>query len=140
MLTIFERSQKRLEKCRRCLQLKSFIGITLYIYRNRCLRSLRRAIHAAMCYCSHRRQGSRRALNPIQERGHFVPPHLNHSISSKRLGFWSYGFVNFRFMYLPFRKVQVHQSVPMYVAMATMQLFWLIFENSNRHCFSSIST
>ena len=43
-------------------------------------------------------------------------------------------------MYFPFRKVQFHQSALMYVAMATMQLFWLYFEKSNPHCFSSIST
>ena len=60
--------------------------------------------------------------------GHFVPPHLNHSISSKRLGVWSYGFVNFRFMYFPFRKVQFHQSALMYVAMATMQFFGLFLK------------
>ena len=53
-----------------------------------------------------------------------MPPHLNHSISSKRLGVWSYCFVTF-YMYIPFRKVQFHQSALMYVAMATMQLFGL---------------
>ena len=57
--------------------------------------------------------------------GHFVPPHLCHSISPKRLGVWSYCLVNFLSMYIPFRKVQFHQSALMYVAMATMQLFSL---------------
>ena len=57
--------------------------------------------------------------------GHFVPPHLYHSISPKRLGVWSYCLVNFLSMYIPFRKVQFHQSALMYVAMATMQLFCL---------------
>ena len=36
--------------------------------------------------------------------GTLCPPHLNHSISSKRLGVWSYGFVNFRFMFFPSEK------------------------------------
>ena len=55
-------------------------------------------------------------------------PHLNHSISSKRLGVWSYCFVNFLSMHFPFRKVQLHQSALMYVAMATMQLFGLFLK------------
>ena len=62
-------------------------------------------------------------FNPIQARGHKVPPHLNHSISSKRLGVSSYCFVTFLSMYFPLRKVQFHQSALMYVVMATMQLF-----------------
>ena len=57
--------------------------------------------------------------------GHFVPPHLYHSISPKRLGVWSYCLVNILSMYIRFRKVQFHQSALMYVAMATMQLFGL---------------
>ena len=68
-------------------------------------------------------------FNPIQARGgHFVPPHLNHSISSKRLGVWSYCFVTFLYMYFPLRKVQFHQSALMYVSMAIMQLFGLIWK------------
>ena len=67
-------------------------------------------------------------FNPIQVTGHFVPPHINHSISSKRLGVWSYGFVNFRFIYFPFRKVQFHQSARMQVALATMQLIGLFLK------------
>ena len=59
---------------------------------------------------------------------HFVPPHLNHIISSKRLGFWSYCFGTFLYMYNPFRKVQFHQSALMYVAMATTQLFGLFLK------------
>ena len=54
--------------------------------------------------------------------GHFVRPHLNHSISSKRLGVWSYCYVTFLSMYFPFRKVQFHHLAFVYVAMATMQL------------------
>ena len=77
-------------------------------------------------------------LNPIQGRGDFVPPHLNHSISSKRLGLWRYCFVTFLSMYFPLRKVQFHQPPLMYVAMATMKPF--IFENSNCQCLWSIST
>ena len=64
-------------------------------------------------------------INPIQARGHFMPPHLNHSMFSKQLGVWSYLFVTFLSMYILFRKVQFHQPVLMYVAMATMQLFGL---------------
>ena len=60
--------------------------------------------------------------------GHFVPPHQNHSISSKQLGAWSFCFVTFHSMNFPFRKVQFHQSSLMYVAMATMQLFCLILK------------
>ena len=60
--------------------------------------------------------------------GHFVPPHLNHSISSKRLGLWSYCLVTFLSMSFSFRKVQFHQSALMYVAMATMQLFGLFLK------------
>ena len=67
-------------------------------------------------------------LYPIQARGHFVPPHLNHSISSKRLGVRSYCFVTFLSMYFPFRRFQFHQSALMYVAMATIQLFGLILK------------
>ena len=60
--------------------------------------------------------------------GHFVPPHLYHSISPKRLGVWSYCLANFLSMYIPFRKVQFHQSALMYVAMATMQFFGLFLK------------
>ena len=60
--------------------------------------------------------------------GTLCPPHLNHSISSKRLGVWSYGFVNFRFMFFSFRKVQFHQSALIYIAMATMQLSGLFLQ------------
>ena len=67
-------------------------------------------------------------FNPIPDRGHFVPPHLNHSISPKRLGVWSYCFVTFLSMYFPLRKVQFHQSALMYVAMATMHLFGLFLK------------
>ena len=77
-------------------------------------------------------------LNPNQARGDFVPPHLNHSISSKRLGLWSYFFVTFLSMYFPWSYVQFHQPALMDVAMATMQAF--ILENWNRQCLSSIST
>ena len=52
----------------------------------------------------------------------------NHSISSKRLGVWSYCFVTFVYMYIPFRKVQFHQWALMYVAMATMQFFGLFLK------------
>ena len=65
-------------------------------------------------------------LNPIQARGHIVPPHQNHSTSSKQLVVWIYCFVTFLSMYFPFRKVQFHQSALKYVAMATIQLFGLI--------------
>ena len=60
--------------------------------------------------------------------GTLCPPHQNHSISSKRLRVWSYCFVTFLSMYFPFRKVQLHQSALMYVAMATMQLFGLFLK------------
>ena len=60
--------------------------------------------------------------------GTLCPPHLYHSISSKRLGVWSYCFVNFLSMYIPFRKVQFHQSALVYVAMATTQLFGLFLK------------
>ena len=63
-------------------------------------------------------------FNPIQ--GTLCPLRQNRSISSKRLGVWSYCFVTFLSMYFPFRKVQFHQSALMYVAMATIQLFGLI--------------
>ena len=53
---------------------------------------------------------------------HFVPPYLNHSISSKRLGVWSDCFVAFISLYFSLRKVQFHQSALLYVAMATMHL------------------
>ena len=54
-------------------------------------------------------------FNPIQAwGGTLCPPHLYHSISSKRLGVWSHCFVNFLSMYIPFRKVQFHQSALMY--------------------------
>ena len=43
-------------------------------------------------------------INPIQARGHFVPPHKNHSTSSKRLGVWSYCFVNFLSMFFSIQK------------------------------------
>ena len=71
---------------------------------------------------------------------HFVPPHLKHSISSKLLGVWSYCFVTFLSMYFPFRKVQfppINSHVFCHCNHAT---FWLPFENSILHCFSSIST
>ena len=69
-------------------------------------------------------------INPIHAARHFVPlpPHLNHSISSKRLGVWSYCFRTFLSMYFPFRQVHFHQSGLMYVAMATMQLFGLFLK------------
>ena len=68
-------------------------------------------------------------LNPIQARGSTLcPPHLYHSISPKRLGVWSYCLVNFLPMYIPFRKVQFHQSALMYVAMATIQFFGLFLK------------
>ena len=58
-----------------------------------------------------------------------MSPHKKkHSISSKRLGVWSYCFVTFLSMYLPLRKVQFHQSAFIYVAMATIQLFHLILK------------
>ena len=60
--------------------------------------------------------------------GTLCPPHLYHSISPKRLEAWSYCLVNFLSMYIPFRKVQFHQSALMYVAMATMQLFDLFLK------------
>ena len=62
--------------------------------------------------------------------GHIVPlnPHQTHSISSKRLGVWSYCFVTFLSMYFPFRKVQFHRSALMYVAMATIKLFGLFLK------------
>ena len=60
--------------------------------------------------------------------GTFCPPHLYHSISSKRLEVWSYCLVKFLSMYIPFRKVQFHQSALMYVTMATMQLFGLFLK------------
>ena len=44
-------------------------------------------------------------LNCIQAMVHVVPPHLNHNISSKRLGVWSYCFVTFLSMYFPLSKV-----------------------------------
>ena len=65
---------------------------------------------------------------PYPGQGALCTPHLNHSISSKRLGFWSYGLVNFRFMYCRFGKVQFHQSALIYVAMATIQLFGLFLK------------
>ena len=68
------------------------------------------------------------SLNPIQARGHIVPPHKSHSISSKWLEVWSYYFVTFLSMHFPFRKVQFHQSAVIYVAMATMQLFGLFWK------------
>ena len=67
-------------------------------------------------------------LNPIQARGALCAPSLNHSISSKRLGVWSYCFVTFLSIYFPIRKVHFHQSALMYVAMATMQLFGLFLK------------
>ena len=57
-----------------------------------------------------------------------MPPHLNHRISSKRLGLWNYRFVTLLSMYIPFRKVQFHQSAAMYVAMVTMQLLGLFLK------------
>ena len=63
------------------------------------------------------------------------PPHLNHSISSKRLGVWSYCFVTFLSMYFPLRKAQFHQSAFMYVAMAIMQLFVLFLKTPIAICF-----
>ena len=57
-----------------------------------------------------------------------MPPHLNHSISSKRLGVWSSCFVTFLSLYFPLRKVQLHQSALMFVAIATMQLFGLFLK------------
>ena len=68
------------------------------------------------------------SFNPIQARGALCAPHLNDSISSKRLGVWIYCFVTFLSMYFPLRKVQFHQSALMYVAMATMQLFGLFLK------------
>ena len=59
------------------------------------------------------------ALSLSRPGGHFVPPPLNHNISSNRLGVWTYCFVTFLSMYFPLRKVQFHQSALMYVAMAT---------------------
>ena len=56
------------------------------------------------------------------------PPHIYHNISPKRLRVWSYCLVNFLSTYIPFRKVQFHQSALMYVAMATMQLFGLFLK------------
>ena len=67
--------------------------------------------------------------NLIQARGALCAhPHLNHSISSQRLGVWSYCFLTFLSMYFPLRKVQFHQSALTYVAMATIQLFGLILK------------
>ena len=72
---------------------------------------------------------------------HFMPPHLNHSISSKRLGVWSYCFVTFLSMYFTFRKVQFHQPKSPHVCChGNHTTFRLNFENYNIHCFSSIST
>ena len=68
-----------------------------------------------------------RSLTLIRPGGTLCP-YLNHCISSKRLGVWSYCFVTFLSMYFPFRKVQFHQSALMYVAMATMQLFGLFWK------------
>ena len=56
------------------------------------------------------------------------PPQLYHSISPKRLGVWSSCLVNFLSMYIPFRKVQFHQSALKYVDMATMQIFGLFLK------------
>ena len=78
-------------------------------------------------------------FNPIQARGHFVPPHLNHSISSKRLGVWSYCFVTFFFVF-SIRKSSVPPISPHVCCHGNHTTFWLIFENSNLQCFSSIST
>ena len=64
-------------------------------------------------------------LNPVQARGYIVPPPLNRSISSKRLGVRSFCFVTFLSWNFPFRKVQFHQSAIMYVFMATIQLYGL---------------
>ena len=59
-------------------------------------------------------------FNPIQARGHFVPPTPKSQHIFKTP--WSYCFVTFLSMHFPFRKAQFHQSVLTYVAMATMQL------------------
>ena len=64
-----------------------------------------------------------------------MPPHQNHSISSKQLWVWSYCFVTFLFMHFPFRKVQFHQSAVMYLAMATMQLFGLFLKTQISNVF-----
>ena len=78
----------------------------------------------------------RTVFNPIQARGGTLcPPHLYHSISSKRLGVWSYCFVTFLSMRFPFRKVQFHQSAFISVAMATMQLFGLLLKTQISNIF-----
>ena len=43
-------------------------------------------------------------FNPIQAREHIVPLHQFHSISSKRLGVWSFCFVSFLSRNFPFSK------------------------------------
>ena len=60
--------------------------------------------------------------------GPIVPPHQNHSMSLKRLGVWSFCFVTFLSINFPLRKVHIHQSALMYVAIATMQLFGLFLK------------
>ena len=77
-------------------------------------------------------------LNPIQARGHFVPPHRNHSISSKRLGVWSYCFVTFFSMYFLFRKF-CSTNQPSCMLPWQPYHFQLNFENSKLHCFQVFS-
>ena len=60
--------------------------------------------------------------------GHIVPLYQNHRISSKRLGVWSFCFMTYLCDKFPFRKFQFHQSALMYVPMATIQLFSIIFK------------
>ena len=76
-------------------------------------------------------------LTLSRQGGHFVPPHLYHSISSKRLGVWSYCFVKFILCILLSEKFS-------YTNQPSRMLSWQpcnfsAFENSNLVCFSSIS-
>ena len=63
-----------------------------------------------------------------------VPPHLNHSISSKRLGVWSYCFVTL-FYAFPIQKCLLPPISRHVCCHDNHATFRLIFENSNLQFF-----
>ena len=81
---------------------------------------------------SHRRESGyklcKNGLTLFRPGWHIVPPYKNHRISSKRLGVWSFCFMNFLSSIFPYRKFQLHQSAFKYVAMAAIQLFNIILK------------
>ena len=77
-------------------------------------------------------------LKPLSRSGGtFCPPHKNPSISSKRLGVWSYCFVTFFYAFF-IQKSSVPLISPRVLPWQPYNFF--ILENLNRRCFSSIST